>query len=93
MRSVGGGASAAHAASAAGLPDGLTPRKREILALLACGYPNKDIAATLRLSGDTVKWHLKNLFTKLGAHSRRHVVLRARTMGLITSAEGVALRR
>jgi ATP/maltotriose-dependent transcriptional regulator MalT len=74
-----------HATS--GESDGLTPREREILSLLARGYSNKDIATALDLSGDTVKWHLKNLFAKLGANSRRHVVLRARTLGILGAVE------
>lgn len=63
--------------------DPLTPREQDVLGLLARGYTNKEIAVALELSGDTVKWHLKNLYTKLGSHSRRHVVMRARTLGLI----------
>jgi len=36
------------------------------------------------MSDETVKWHLKNLFNKLGAGSRKHAVTRARTLGFIS---------
>jgi len=35
------------------------------------------------VSDETIKWHLKNLFGKLNAGSRKHLVARARIMGLI----------
>jgi LuxR family maltose regulon positive regulatory protein len=61
----------------------LTPREQAVLDLLAGGLPNKRIGSELGLSGDTVKWHLKNLFAKLGAGSREHAVARARMLGLL----------
>ncbi len=61
----------------------LTPKEAEILGLLDANLPNKLIARTLDVSGDTVKWHLKNLFSKLNAASRRHAVDRARLLGLL----------
>lgn len=61
----------------------LTPKEAEILGLLNANLPNKLIARTLDISGDTVKWHLKNLFSKLNAASRRHAVDRARLLGLL----------
>src|SRR5579872_5179360 len=48
----------------------LTHREREILALLADGLGNKQIAARLDISINTVKTHLEMLFDKLGASSR-----------------------
>ena len=42
------------------------------------------IARTLDISGETVKWHLKNLFQKLSAGTRRHAVDRARLLGLVS---------
>jgi len=61
----------------------LTTKEAEILQLLEKGMPNKMIARTLDISGETVKWHLKNLFQKLSASTRRHAVDRARLLGLI----------
>lgn len=62
----------------------LTPKEFEVLKLLAGGLPNKRIAGTLGLSSETVKWHVKKVFTKLNAGSRQHAVDRARMLGLLT---------
>lgn len=62
----------------------LTSKEAEVLDLLGKGLPNKAIARALDVSGETVKWHLKNLFVKLSAGSRRHAVERARMLGLVT---------
>jgi LuxR family maltose regulon positive regulatory protein len=61
----------------------LTPKEAEILRLLENGMSNKLIARALEISDETVKWHLKNLFSKLSAGTRKHVVDRARLLGLI----------
>ena len=61
----------------------LTPKEAQILRLLESGMSNKLIARTLEISDETVKWHLKNLFSKLSAGTRKHVVDRARLLGLI----------
>jgi LuxR family maltose regulon positive regulatory protein len=61
----------------------LTSKESEVLGLLGRGLPNKAIARELDVSGETVKWHLKNLYTKLSAGSRRHAVERARMLGLV----------
>lgn len=61
--------------------DALTPREREVLQLVAEGLPNKTIAARLRISEHTVKFHLNALMTKLGAQSRTEVVVRATRLG------------
>jgi DNA-binding CsgD family transcriptional regulator len=50
--------------------DPLTPREREILALLAAGHSTKHIAAQLRISPITVKTHLTHLYRKIGAKNR-----------------------
>jgi DNA-binding NarL/FixJ family response regulator len=52
------------------LPDGLTPREGEILALIARGMTNPEIAATLVLSNHTVKSHINRIFTKTGSRDR-----------------------
>jgi LuxR family maltose regulon positive regulatory protein len=61
----------------------LTPKEREVLELLARNLSNKEIALALAVGEETVKWHLKNLFGKLDAASRKHVVQRARLLGLL----------
>ena len=48
----------------------LTPREREVLALLVEGSSNLDISEQLSISMATVKYHLTNIFTKLGAKNR-----------------------
>ena len=52
----------------------LSEREREVLRLLAEGLSNKAIARALRVSDNTVKFHLKNLFTKLGVSTRTEAV-------------------
>ena len=54
-----------------------------MLAYLAQGMSNKEIARALDLGPETVKWHLKSVFAKLNAGSRRHAVERARMLGLL----------
>src|SRR4249919_2357209 len=61
----------------------LTSKEWEILQLLQNGMSNKQIARTLDVGGETVKWHLKNLFLKLSASTRRHAVDRARLLGIV----------
>jgi len=53
---------------------GLTPRERELLAALAGGLTNQQIAAQLDISLNTVKFHLKNLYDKLGVGNRAQAV-------------------
>jgi LuxR family maltose regulon positive regulatory protein len=61
----------------------LTPKEARILTLLASGMANKEIARAMDIGEQTVKWHLKNVFFKLNAASRRHAVDRARVLGLL----------
>lgn len=61
----------------------LTPKEAEILGLLGRGMSNKRIALTLGIGPETVKWHVKNLFSKLSVGSREHAVGRARLLGLM----------
>jgi DNA-binding NarL/FixJ family response regulator len=58
------------AASAAPPPDGLTQREAEILALIANGLTNTEIAARLFLSNHTVKTHISRIFAKTGSRDR-----------------------
>jgi len=64
----------------------LTPKERSILLLLARDFSNKEIAKSIDVSDETVKWHLKNLFNKLEAGSRKQAVTRARTLGFLSFA-------
>ena len=52
----------------------LTRRERELLALLRAGRPAANIGADLGISVNTVKFHLKNLYSKLGVHNRTQAV-------------------
>lgn len=54
--------------------DGLTPREREILQLIAEGYTNKEIADILTLSVKTVQSHRGNLMNKLDLHDRGELI-------------------
>ena len=62
---------------------GLTPREQEVLALLAEGRTNEEIAGLLVISGHTVARHRENLMGKLGLHSRSELVKYAIRKGLI----------
>ena len=61
----------------------LTPKEREVLHLLAGNLSNKQIALALGVGDETVKWHLKNLFGKLDAGNRKHLLDRARLLGVL----------
>lgn len=73
------------ATSPAGL-DGVTPREREVLALIARGLNNQEIAAHLHLSAATVKTHIGHLLAKLGARDRAQLVIVAYETGLVSPA-------
>lgn len=62
---------------------GLTPRELEIVATIACGYTNKDIAAKFSISEQTVKHHLSNVFDKLGVSNRLELALFAANHNLL----------
>ena len=67
------------------LPAGepLTTRESEVLALLADGAGNKEIATRLRISEHTVKFHVSSILNKLGATTRTEAVTRGYKEGLI----------
>lgn len=54
---------------------GLTRREREVLALIVAGYTNQDLADELRISKDTVKHHLTNIFDRTGVSNRLELAL------------------
>lgn len=61
----------------------LTRRELEVLELLAEGMPNPEIAGRLHISINTVRNHVQNLLTKLGAHSRLEAVALGIRQGLV----------
>jgi DNA-binding NarL/FixJ family response regulator len=64
------------------LPEPLTEREREILALVAKGASNRQISETLFITEGTVKNHLSNILGKLGVRDRTQAALKAREWGL-----------
>ncbi|MEU1667017.1 response regulator transcription factor [Streptomyces sparsogenes] len=64
------------------LPDGLTPREAEVLALVAEGLANAQIARRLRIGQATVKTHINNLFAKAGVRDRAQAVRYAYRSGI-----------
>jgi DNA-binding NarL/FixJ family response regulator len=71
------------AAPAQSLVEPLSERELEILALVATGASNKEIAADLFIAEGTVKNHLTNILGKLGVRDRTQAALKAKELGLI----------
>jgi LuxR family transcriptional regulator, maltose regulon positive regulatory protein len=71
--------------SSARILSALSPRETDILTLIAEGLSNKEIARSLEIGPETVKSHLKSVFTKLGVERRAQAVSRAQTLGLVTT--------
>ena len=64
----------------------LTPREREVLALLAQGLSNAEIAGALIIEESTAKTHVKRVLTKIGVRDRVHAVIFAYENGLAPRA-------
>lgn len=67
--------------------ESLSPRELAVLELVAAGHSNKEIAATLNLSLSTVKLHLQNIFSKLGAQDRTQATAAAFQRGIVRLKE------
>ena len=65
------------------MDDALTPREIDVLRLIARGNANKIIAAELSLTEETVKSHIRNILSKLGANDRTHAVAIGLKRGII----------
>ncbi len=65
----------------------ITLREREILALVAAGRANKEIAATFGISEDTVKRHVSHILEKLNVHDRAQATAEAIRRGIIRMPE------
>jgi ATP/maltotriose-dependent transcriptional regulator MalT len=65
------------------LIEGLTAREHEVLALVADGSANREIAHALGISEHTVKFHLASIFGKLGVSTRTEAVQRGLRPGVI----------
>ena len=61
---------------------GLTPRELEIVSGVVAGYSNKEIAEYFKISKDTVKLHLSNIYDKVGVSTRLDLALFAVNQGL-----------
>jgi len=63
----------------------LSDREIEVLQLIAEGLTNQEISSRLYVTLNTVKTHTRNIYAKLGVHTRTQAVARGRTLGLIRS--------
>ena len=68
-------------------PDDLTPREREVLALVAQGATNAEVAERLVVSENTAKFHMKNILQKLHARNRAEVVAFAHRAGILKDGD------
>jgi len=76
-------ASSVNSPHARALHGGLSQREAQMLQLVAAGMPNKKIAHTLNISEVTVKFHVGNLFRKLGCSRRAEAIMAAKALGWI----------
>jgi DNA-binding NarL/FixJ family response regulator len=66
-------------------PDDLTEREKDVLQLVARGATNREVARRLVISENTVNFHVKNILSKLHAHTRAEAAVRALREGLVSS--------
>ena len=79
VRSAGKGATQ----SGSSTGDAITGRERDVLAMIGEGYSNKRIARTLEISPETVKSHVKHIFSKLAVSKRSEAVSKAVVLRLL----------
>jgi len=63
----------------------LSAREGDILKLIAQGQSNKEIARSLAIAPETVKSHVKRIFSKLAVERRAQAVSRAQSLGLVST--------
>jgi DNA-binding CsgD family transcriptional regulator len=66
----------------------LTPRERDVLAMISQGLSNKRVARTFEISPETVKTHVKRIFLKLAVNTRAEAAFRAVSLGLLELDSG-----
>ncbi|MDQ7842275.1 MAG: response regulator transcription factor [Armatimonadota bacterium] len=69
-------------------PEALTDREREVLQAVSRGASNREVAAALHISENTVKFHMKNILDKLHLRSRAEVIAYAARRGLLPEDPG-----
>jgi DNA-binding NarL/FixJ family response regulator len=68
----------------------LTDREKQVLRLIATGKPNREIAEDLCISRETVRWHIRSVYGKIGATGRASAINCAVLMGLVPISKPVA---
>ncbi len=71
----------------AGVVERLTMREQEVLSLIINKLSNREIAAHLVVSMSTVKWHIRQLYKKLGVRSRVQAIVRAQELNLLVTGD------
>lgn len=66
-------------------PPQLTPRQREVLELIAAGLSTSEIASKLTVSPETVRNHLRSVFSELNVHTRLEAIVAAQRLGLLAA--------